>query len=186
MKNTYLVFIDPSNSKSGLRVATAEEWNQILVENRGAEQGKRRYFICDRFEDCGELDRMYIEATKSDFDKWHAQAVETERKRKLGRQYGFVSLQQILQDDDGVSFSNTLEDSYDFEEDLCDRAHLQHLRERLSTWKPWAAEMLDLYLNGERKNVTVIISKRYGKTERTVQRWKELFEAYVKRFFEQC
>ena len=184
MKNTYLVFVDPSNSKSGLRVATAEEWNQILVENRGAEQGKRRYFICDRFEDCGELDRMYIEATKSDFDKWHSKDVETERKRKLGKQYGFVSLQQILQDEEGISFSDALEDSFDLDEALCDKMRIQHLREKLSAWKPWAVEMLDLYLRGERKNATVIISKRFGKTERTVQRWKELFEAYVIRFFE--
>lgn len=184
MKNTYLVFIDPSDPKSGLRVATKKEWNQILDENRGAEQGKRRYFICDRFVDCGVLDRMYIEATKSEFDKWHSQTVETERKRKLGKQYGFVSLQQILQDEDGLSFCDALEDSNDMEEDMCDKIRIEHLRDRLSAWKPWAVEMLDLYLSGDRKDATVIISKRYGKTERTVQRWKELFEAYVIRFFE--
>lgn len=58
MKNTFLVLNDPKNPKSGLRVATLEEWNQILKDNRHVPQCERRYFICDCFEDCGEIDRI--------------------------------------------------------------------------------------------------------------------------------
>lgn len=68
MRNTFLVFNDPKNHESGLRVATLAEWDQILRANRGVSQEQRRYFICDCFEDCGELDRMYIETSKEEFD----------------------------------------------------------------------------------------------------------------------
>ena len=183
MKNTYLVFIDPQNERSGLRVATAAEWDQILSSNRGAAQEERRYFICDCFEDCGELDRMYIETTKSEFDKWHSQNVEAERKRKIGRKYGKVSLQQLLQAEDELSFCDTVEGDSRLEELICDEASIQQLREKLAAWKPWAVEMLELYLNGQKKKASMVISEKYETSVRTAQRWKEKFEAYVISFF---
>ena len=34
MKNTFLVFNDPMNPDSGLRVANIQEWDQILKRNK--------------------------------------------------------------------------------------------------------------------------------------------------------
>jgi hypothetical protein len=47
-----------------------------------------------------------------------------------------------------------------------------------------SVEMLELYLSGKKEQATFIISEEYGVSTRQVQRWKSLFESYVKRFFE--
>lgn len=96
MKNTYLIYKDPKAEKKELIVATPKQWDEIMKTNRGATQEERRYFTCDCFEDCGELDRMYIEVEKPGFDKWHSQNVMRERNRKLGEQYAFVSTSQEI------------------------------------------------------------------------------------------
>ena len=64
MKNTFLVLNDPKNPKSGLRVATLAEWDQILKKNKTLPREQRRFFIMAAFEDCGEIDCMYIETTR--------------------------------------------------------------------------------------------------------------------------
>ena len=82
MRNTFLVFNDPTNPGAGLRVAKPQEWDQILKKNKTLPREQRRFFITDAFEDCGEIDCMYIETTQEEYNKWHSQKVESERKRK--------------------------------------------------------------------------------------------------------
>ena len=84
MKNTFLVLNDPKNPKSGLRVATLAEWDQILKANKELPREQRRFFIADSFEDCGEIDCMYIETTREEYNKWHSDRQEIYRKRKCG------------------------------------------------------------------------------------------------------
>ena len=80
MKNTFLVLNDPCNKDSGLHVASIKEWNQILETNRTLPRDQRRFFIKDSFEDCGEIDCMYIETTREEYDKWHSQQVYAQKK----------------------------------------------------------------------------------------------------------
>ena len=75
MKTTYLVF--ENGIGSALCVASKEEWNRILQENRNLPRELRRFFVQDCFEDCGKMDCMYIEASREEYDKWH-----TENQRK--------------------------------------------------------------------------------------------------------
>ena len=184
MKNTFLVLNDPKNPKSGLRVASPEEWDQIMKTNRGASQQQRRYFICDCFEDCGELDRMYIETSKEEFDKWHSQNVESERKRKAGSAFGRVSMNQSLPGSDDLTYADVIGDDCNVEKTVITELSMSLLREALSGWKEWAIIMLDLYLEGKKKEATSIISELFAVSNRTVQRWKEIFEEYVKNFLE--
>ena len=93
MKNTFLVFNDPMNPDSGLRVANIQEWDQILKRNKTLPREQRRFFITDAFEDCGEIDCMYIETTQEEYNKWHSQKVYSERKRQYEAEYRKVSLQ---------------------------------------------------------------------------------------------
>ena len=53
MKNTFLVLNDPKNRKSGLRVATLAEWDQILKANKELPREQRRFFIADSFVNAG-------------------------------------------------------------------------------------------------------------------------------------
>ena len=62
MKVTYLVF--EKGIGSALRVATKEEWNRIMQENRALPREQRRFFMQDTFEDCGSMDSLYIETTR--------------------------------------------------------------------------------------------------------------------------
>ena len=184
MKNTFLVLNDPTNPKSGLRVATLAEWDQILKANRGASQKQRRYFICDCFEDCGELDRMYVETSKEKFDKWHSQNMESERKRKAGSAYGKVSINLTLPGSEDLTYVDVIGDNFNVEKAVIDEVSMDNLRKALSTWKDWAITMLDLYLEGKKKEATYLVSEMFEVSIRTVQRWKEMFEEFVKNFFE--
>ena len=62
MKTTYLVF--ENGIGSALRVASKDEWNRILQENRNLPRELRRFFVQDCFEDCGMMDCLYIEASR--------------------------------------------------------------------------------------------------------------------------
>ena len=182
MKNTYLISKDPKAEKKELIVATPKQWDEIMKANRGATQEERRYFTCDCFEDCGKLDRMYIEVEKPEFDKWHSQNVMRGRNRKLGEQYAFVSTSQEIPGTDLVYEDIIADSSCNVEEEAEEKSEMAALRERLTSWKSYGVVFLDLYLKGQKGNATAIISKKYGVTIRTAQRWKESFESFVEDF----
>ena len=184
MKNTFLVFNDPTNPKSGLHVASIQEWDQILKRNKTLPREQRRFFITDAFEDCGEIDCMYIETTRDEYDKWHSQKVYSERKRKIEEQYRKVSLQYPYPSNEGFFYEDVVPCDFNLEETVLEGKEIEALKEKLAKWKPWGVEMLELYISGKKEQATFIISKEYGVTIRQVQRWKMRFESYVKRFFE--
>ena len=184
MKNTFLVFNDPTNPKSGLHVASIQEWDQILKRNKTLPREQRRFFITDAFEDCGEIDCMYIETTREEYDKWHSQKVYSERKRKIEEQYRKVSLQYPYPSNEGFFYEDVVPCDFNLEETVLEGKVIEALKEKLAEWKPWGVEMLELYISGKKEQATFIISKEYGVTIRQVQRWKMRFESYVKRFFE--
>ena len=145
MKNTYLIYKDPKAEKKELIVATPKQWDEIMKANRGATQEERRYFTCDCFEDCGELDRMYIEVEKPEFDKWHSQNVMRGRNRKLGEQYAFVSTSQEIPGTDLVYEDIIADSSCNVEEEAEEKSEMAALRERLTSWKSYGVVFLDLY-----------------------------------------
>lgn len=182
MKSTFLVYIDPRNPASGLRVATADEWTEILNENRKLEREHRRFFICDSIREGNEQDQMFIETTREEYDKWHTQCVLAARKRKREKKYKTLSLDQPIPGTD-YYYADDVVDDFDLSMMIDNDVDMILLRKKLEKWQPWAVEMMELYLDGKKKEVTVIFSKRYGTSTRTVQRWKEQFDAYVKKFF---
>ena len=183
MKSTILIYKNPDMPESGLRVASREEWTQILKANRGLPRDSRRFFICDSFEDCGIIDRIFIETSKTEYDRWHAQQVEANRKRKAGNQYINVSLETGPEGNEEVSYNMLVADSIDIETEIQERMELEQLKALLSNWRPWATDMMNLYIAGMKKEATYIISKKYGTSIRTVQRWKEQFDGFIKEFF---
>ena len=91
MKTTYLVY-KLVNGVQQLVTATPEEWDTILKGNRGLPAEQRRYFMKDCFADGDELDCMYIEMTAVEYREWNSKNTVTQRKRKAGSLYSFLSL----------------------------------------------------------------------------------------------
>ena len=183
MRNTFLVFNDPTNPGAGLRVAKPQEWDQILKKNKTLPREQRRFFITDAFEDCGEIDCMYIETTQEEYNKWHSQKVESERKRKLGEEYGKISFEQQAPGTEFL-FSDIIGDGFDLEKAVHDKLTFVRLRNALMSWKSWAVDLLDLYVADMKTEASYILSDKYDVSVRTVQRWKGAFEEFVKNFFE--
>lgn len=183
MKNTYLIYKDTNAEKKELIVATKEQWDQVLKTNRTLPREQRRFFICDSFEDCGEIDRMFIETQKKEYDKWHSKHELSERNRKCGNQYEFVSTSQAIPRTE-LTYEDIIAADYDLERSAHEEMVIDKLTQELSAWKYWAVEMMDLYLCGLKKEATSILSEKYGVSERAVQLWKEMFKEYVVKFFE--
>lgn len=184
MKNTYLVFNDPNNPKSGLCVATQEEWNQIIKTNRGVDQAHRRYFIVDCIEDGNTIDRMFIETTRSEYSKWQSRHVDSNKKRRAKQKYIHISLDDCVTESDGEARrSDLLTDEFNMEESVLSRVEIELLRKKLRCWNVWAEDLLECYLEGNKKHAVQTISDKYDVTIRTAQRWKIMFENYVMKFF---
>lgn len=81
-KTTILIYKDMNDPKKGLMEATQEEWSAILKSNRGLPMCERRCFIEDSFEDCGVIDRMFIEASYVAYMEWHKEETQRNRNRK--------------------------------------------------------------------------------------------------------
>lgn len=180
MKTTYLVF-DKMNQ---LRVATKEEWNRIMVENRSLPREQRRFFIQDCFEDGGILDCMYIEATKEDYDRWHAENQRRYRQRQSSGKAEILSIDVSTQTNDNEGMIDVIDDGVDWENMILSDLCLKELRSRLAAWRVWANELLDYYLAGEQMAATKILSEKYSVSEQLIRRRKRELESYIKNNFD--
>lgn len=178
MKKTYLAYKDPNAEEKELVLITTQEWDQILKTNRSLPYAERRFFMMDCFDDCGELDCMYMEVSKADYDTWHVEHMTKYRERKNAPEYSLYSLDAASEDE--ASIVDTLADDFDLEQSVVESLMIEKLREKLSAWKAWAPELLDLYLLDLKKEATFIISERHGVSVRCAQKWKAAFEEFVR------
>ena len=81
-------------------------------------------------------------------------------------------------------FSDIIGDGFDLEKAVHDKLTFVRLRNALMSWKSWAVDLLDLYVADMKTEASYILSDKYDVSVRTVQRWKEAFEEFVKNFFE--
>ena len=177
MKVTYLVFDDMGQ----LRVATKEEWNGIMAQNRTLPREQRRFFIQDCIDDCGSLDCMYIETTKAEYDKWHSAHQVRYKKRKDAE--GVVILPgDAAAPSENESFLDIMDDGIDWEKIMIDTILIDELRSALAAWNDWAVDMLDLYMAGMKTKASQFISKKYGVAEITGRWRRRKFEEFVINF----
>lgn len=182
MKTTYLVYKETNAGKKELVVATREEWNSILATNRTLPREHRRFFIESKIREGNSWDRMFIEASKEEYDKWHSQEEMRLRNVKAEEGYKILSLDYGCSFDDDVEFADTIVDSTNLEEEVASDMFMRDLRAALAAWRDWANELLDYYLAGKRVEATKIMSKKYGLSEKTVQRYKNRLDEFVKTF----
>lgn len=183
MRNTFLVFNDPTNPGAGLRVAKPQEWDQILKKNKTLPREQRRFFITDSFEDCGEIDCMYIETTREEYNKWHSQKVESDRKRKLGDDYCISSLSEPVSDADGdMDLIDVIPNGFSTERSAVDCLIVSELREKLTVWNEWANELLDYYLAGQYSSCTKELVEKWHVSKAVVAKRKRQLNEFIKNF----
>ena len=73
-------------------MATKKEWDSILAVNRTLPREKRRFFIESKIREGNTWDRMFIETSKEEYDKWHSQEEMRRRNLKAAERYKFLSL----------------------------------------------------------------------------------------------
>ena len=183
MKNTFLVLNDPENPKSGLRVATSAEWDRILKANKKLPREQRRFFITDSFEDCGEIDCMYIETTREEYNKWHAQEMRNYRKNKWAEDITMVSLSEpISSTQEELELEDTIPNDLNIEECIVNSILLSELRNALDNWNEWAVELLEYCLRGQYSSCTKELVEKWAVSKAVVAKRKRQFISFVKNF----
>lgn len=178
MKYTYLVYKQVNGTRQ-LAVATQEEWDAILKENKQLPSAERRRFIKDCIEDGDEMDCMYIEATASEHRKWNSKNTISQKGRKIGMRYTRMSLDDGVQDADVESLHECVSSEFNLEGLVTDQILMEELRYALRAWKPWAEELLDLYMDGKKRSCTNDLCKKYRLRERAVRNRKKAFEKFI-------
>lgn len=182
-KTTILIYQDATCPRKGLRIATPEEWTAILTENKGQPMSERRCFIEDSFEDSGVIDRMFIEVSYSQYLEWHRQRVEEMRNREEGKQYLHISLDCKVGHSGDLTMIDILEYNSSLEDAAVEEITMGQLRAALSEWRPWANELLDFYISGQKKQCAKIICDREGLSPQTLSQRKMAFERFVADFY---
>ena len=144
MKTTYLANVEKADGTSELTVISAQEWYDIVRSNQGLPADKRRYFITDCIEDGKTIDKMIIEVPYAYYHK-HASEDKARRRNLLAR--NDFTLIYFDADTAGIELSSC---NYD-DSHMLDSALMNSLRNALAEWRPWAVEMLEMYLSGWKK-----------------------------------
>lgn len=178
MRTTYLIY-KQVNGVRQLTAATQEEWDAIMKGNRGLPVEKRRCFMKDCFEDGNELDCMYIEVTAAEYREWNSKNTVTQRKRKAGALYSLLSLDAGVPESGIESLHESVPAEFNLERLTTDHLLIEELKAALRRWKPWAEELLELYLSGAKRSCTNGLCEKYQLSDRAVQKRKAAFEKFV-------
>jgi len=178
MKTTYLVYKQIDGVRQ-LVAATQAEWDAILKGNRGLPLEQRRYFMKDCFEDGNELDCMYIEVTAAEYREWNSKNTVAQRKRKIGLLCSHLSLDARAPDTDIGSLHESIPADFDLEGLATDHILIEELKAALRQWKPWAEELLELYLSGANRSCTMGLCEKYQLSDRAIQKRKSAFEKFI-------
>lgn len=183
MKTTYLVNKEQADGSVYLTAVSSAEWLEVVESNKSLPADCRRYFILDYIAEDGDLDRMVIEAPADVYRDWHRGHMAERRHREHGKGLRRLSLDApIPGKSDPIRLGESLASEEDLEEAVCSRMLMDELRKKLAAWKPWANELLDLYLLGQRRTCTAALAEKYGVSQQVIRKYKRQFEEYVKNF----
>jgi len=183
LKTTYLIKKKQEDGSVCLSVGSAAEWLAVVEANKQLPAEQRRYFILDYIADGDDLDRMVIEAPAEDYRVWHNEHMAAQRNRALGKGYKFLSLDAVKASENGpVRLSDILPSSEQLEETASCQVLMEELREKLIKWRPWGNDLLDMYLDGQKRNCSAMLAEKYGVSQRMVRKYKCQFENFVKNF----
>ncbi len=185
MKTTYLLNKEQDDGTIRPTVVESGEWLSVVKLNSSLPADQRRYFIIDYIPEGDTLDRMVIEVPADDYREWNREHTASERNRAFQRShYQLLSLDALMERDGQSVFSDIMSSNAQIDEEVCDQVIMDELRIQLAVWKPWANDLLDLYLSGEKKACTDRLAVKYNVSPQSVRKYKRQFESFVKNFFE--
>lgn len=183
MKTTYLVNQEQPDGSVCLTVVSSTVWRTIVERNKQFPLDQQRYFIIDYIDDGTELDRMVIEVQRKDYLVWLREHNASMRNRRWGEKYQHLSLDVFILTAEGVvSFGDTIRADDQTDETVLNQLLLADLRQKLSAWKPWANDLLDAYLQGDRRTCTDALALKYEVSPQAIRKYKRQFENFIKNF----
>lgn len=183
MKTTYLIKKILPDGNACLSVATLDEWLSIVKANNSLPASQQRYFITDYIADGDNTDRMIIETSAEDYRKWNKDRMVSARNRAQGRNYQFLSLDaQTPVKNSMMNLLDSISSTDQVEEDACTPVLVDELRAALAEWQPWATDLLEYYLRGERRTCTEALVKKYGVSPQVIRKYKRQFKEFTKKF----
>ena len=183
MKTTYLFMDKSANGEARLVMGTLEQYKAITIANAKLPMDQRRHFIVDRIPEAGELDVMYIETNYTEYLEWRRDYVASHRNRQYAKLYTILSLDAANPIDESMTMHDCIPSAANVEDEAIEKAEMADLRYNLSIWQPWATDLLDAYLAGEKKNCTGSLAKKYSVSVQTIRKYKRQFEKFIENFF---
>ncbi len=182
MKTTYLVRMTEGPEAGSLRLATGEEWFDIVKRNKELPPDQQRYFITDNIVDNGTTDRMLIEVDYPVYKEWHKSHQASLRNLKAKQAFLILSLDEIAADTEGLSLADTISSGRNLEELVNEALFMEHVYSEVRTWYPWATDLLDALINKNWHHCTHEIAVKYKRSDRAIQTSKKNFLKKLKIF----
>lgn len=178
MKTTYLVNQEQPDGSVRLAVVSSKEWLSVVRKNKYLPVEQQRYI-----KDGDDLDRMVMEALSDVYRIWHREHMAAQRNRVAGNAFQHLSLDALLFENDEINcLLDALVTENQAENIVLDRMLMADLRKNLAVWKPWANDLLDLYLQGKRRTCTNAFAEKCGVSPQVVRKYKRQFENFIKNF----
>lgn len=182
MKTTYLIRITEGSHQGELRIATREEWLNIVQLNKELPVEQQRHFIVDHIVEDGITDRMYIEVDYPVYKEWHKNHQAFLRNQKAKSAYYILSLDETVADKEKMALIDTLSSEDSPEELVYETLFLECVYNEVSEWYPWAKDLLDALLSGNWFHCTHDIAVKFNRTDRAIQMTKKKFMERLKKF----
>ena len=177
MKMTYLINSYLPDGSTELVETSCKHWHEIINENKNVSRDKRRYFYADVIVENSHYDCIVMEVSATIFHQWSNETRAARRNMVEKKKYSHIP-QEILTEygDDCMLISDTMEMS------IISAETIAALKTHLAAWRPWATAVLNLFLEGNSKQVGPYLVHKYGIGESTARRYKQQFKNFVKKY----
>lgn len=167
-----------------MRACPRSRYDDIMQGNKGLPMCQRRCFVEDSFEDGGVIDRMFIEVSYAEYLEWDREHKKKRRNEEQQKGYQHISIDYMVGNDDSSSFAERLASGFDLEADVLCRDDIRAFRQALGQWKPWAIELLEIYLDGKKRSCTQMLCEKYCVSAVVIRKRKRELEGFTRKFFE--
>lgn len=183
MKTTYLINKAQPDGSIKLSVVSVSEWLDVIKENKGLPIEQRRYFIHDYIADGGNLDCIIIETSLAEYREWDKRRLTEKQNRRARQGFQHLSLDAPHSAFEGSgSLMDLVAADTQVESTVCDQLLMDELKKVLASWKPWANDLLTLYLRGKKRTCTKDLAEKYGVSPQVIRKYKRQFEGFIKKF----
>ncbi len=183
MGTTYLFKDKTENGQKKLRVGSRQEFIEILRMSNRQPADKRRYFIREKSLDENQPDTLVIEVDRSTYNQWNKENGARLRNVRESKKYRIISMTSLNTDIYGKANNKPPEIREEMMyEDVITEILFLELREELRKWKPWALDMLNVYLSAGFEVGAAEFADRYQISKTTAWRYVRQFEQKVRNF----